>query len=59
MDGAYNINGSVHAIEGIFSEDGRIFGKMGHVERAGEHLYKNVKGNTKFDIFTAGVKYYK
>ena len=59
MDGAYNINGSVHAIEGIFSEDGRIFGKMGHVERAGEHLYKNIKGNTRFDIFTAGVKYYK
>lgn len=58
-DGHYNINGSVHSIEGVFSPDGRVFGKMGHVERVGEHLYKNVNGNTDFDIFTAGVKYFK
>ena len=58
-DGHFNINGSVHAIEGVFSPDGRVFGKMGHVERVGENLYKNVNGNTNFDIFTAGVKYFK
>lgn len=58
-DGAFNINGSVHAIEGVFSPDGRVFGKMGHVERVGKNLYKNVYGNTDFDIFKAGVKYYK
>lgn len=58
-DGVYNINGSVDAIEGIFSPDGRIFGKMGHVERTGDGLYKNVYGKTDFDIFSAGVKYFK
>jgi phosphoribosylformylglycinamidine synthase len=58
-DGQFNINGSVHAIEGVFSPDGRVFGKMGHVERVGKNLYKNVYGNTDFDIFTAGVKYFK
>ena len=59
MDGAYNINGSVHAIEGVFSEDGRIFGKMGHVERMGSGLYKNIPGEKHFDIFKSGVKYFK
>ncbi len=58
-DGVHNINGSIEAIEGIFSPDGRIFGKMGHVERMGNGLYKNVYGNTEFDIFSAGVKYFK
>lgn len=58
-DGHYNINGSVHSIEGVFSPDGRVFGKMGHVERVGENLYKNIGGKTNFDIFTAGVKYFK
>lgn len=59
MDGKYNINGSSHAIEGIFSPDGRVFGKMGHVERFGDNLYKNIYGNKSFDIFDSGVKYFK
>ena len=58
-EGNHNINGSIEAIEGVFSPDGRIFGKMGHVERMGNGLYKNVYGNTEFDIFSAGVKYFK
>ena len=41
MDMRYNPNGSVLAIEGITSPDGRVFGKMGHSERSGEQLYKN------------------
>lgn len=59
MHGAYNINGSVDAIEGITSACGRILGKMGHVERKGQFLYKNVVGNKEFDVFKAGVKYFK
>lgn len=58
-DGRYNLNDSVEAIEGITSEDGRILGKMGHIERMGQHLYKNIHGNTKFDILSSGVGYYK
>ena len=42
MDIAFNPNGSAMAIEGITSPDGRIFGKMGHSERIGKNLYKNV-----------------
>ena len=42
MDLRYNPNGSVLAIEGITSPDGRVFGKMGHSERTGNQLYKNV-----------------
>ncbi len=55
----YNPNGSVLAIEGITSPDGRVFGKMGHSERAGEFLYKNVPGNKAQPIFEAGVDYFK
>ena len=58
-DGRYNINGSIDSIEGIFSPDGRVFGKMGHVERVGKNLYKNIDGNLDMDIFTSGVNYYK
>ncbi len=58
-DGNYNLNGSIEAIEGIFSEDGRIFGKMGHVERIGQGLYKNIYGEKDFNIFKSGVKYFK
>jgi len=58
-DGRFNLNGSVAAIEGITSADGRIFGKMGHAERIGKHLYKNVYGKTDLKIFEAGVKYFK
>ena len=44
MNGAYNLNGSSYAIEGITSPDGRIFGKMGHSERYEEGLFKNIEG---------------
>ncbi|WP_069870171.1 phosphoribosylformylglycinamidine synthase [Fusibacter sp. 3D3] len=58
-DGNFNINGSVMAIEGITSADGRILGKMGHVERVGKHLYKNIYGQSDLKIFEAGVNYFK
>ncbi len=53
-----NPNGSVLAIEGITSPDGRVFGKMGHSERSGESLYKNVPGNLYQPIFEGGVGYF-
>ncbi len=59
MDRRYNPNGSVLAIEGITSPDGRVFGKMGHSERKGDALYKNVPGNKDQAIFKAGVDYFK
>ena len=52
-------NGSTCAIEGIVSPDGRILGKMGHSERKGEDLYKNIPGNKVQDIFSNGVSYFK
>ncbi|MBO5412442.1 MAG: phosphoribosylformylglycinamidine synthase [Clostridia bacterium] len=55
----YNPNGSMWAIEGITSPDGRVFGKMGHSERIGENLYKNVDGNFDMKIFESGVRYFK
>ncbi len=55
----YNPNGSMWAIEGITSPDGRVFGKMGHSERVGENLYKNCPGNFDMKIFESGVKYFK
>ena len=55
----FNPNGSTWAIEGITSPDGRVFGKMGHAERIGENLYKNVDGNFDMKIFESGVKYFK
>ena len=55
----FNPNGSRWAIEGITSPDGRIFGKMGHSERIGDNLYKNVRGNYDMKIFESGVKYFK
>ncbi len=54
----WNPNGSVLAVEGITSPDGRILGKMGHSERAGKHLYKNVPGEKDQRIFESGVKYF-
>ena len=59
MDQRYNPNGSVLAIEGITSPDGRVFGKMGHSERSGEYLYKNVTGDKYQPIFEGGVDYFK
>ena len=55
----FNPNGSVFAIEGITSPDGRVFGKMGHSERIGTGLYKNVPGNYDIGMFDAAVKYFK
>ncbi|WP_330586553.1 phosphoribosylformylglycinamidine synthase subunit PurQ [Aminipila terrae] len=59
MDIRYNPNYSAYAIEGITSPDGRIFGKMGHSERMGQYVYKNVEGNKDQKIFESGVKYFK
>ena len=55
----YNVNGSVCAIEGITSPNGRIFGKMGHSERKGENLYANVPFEKDQKIFESGVAYFK
>ena len=59
MDIAHNPNGSNMAIEGILSPDGRVFGKMGHSERIGTHIAKNILGDKDQKIFAAGVKYFK
>lgn len=59
MDIKFNPNYSAMAIEGITSPDGRIFGKMGHSERIGQYVYKNVEGNTDQKIFESGVKYFR
>ena len=59
MDLRYNPNGSVLAIEGITSPDGRVLGKMGHTERSGDELYKNVPGNKYQPLFEGGVDYFK
>ena len=55
----FNPNDSMYAIEGITSPDGRVFGKMGHSERVGSGLYKNVPGNYDIRMFEAAVKYFK
>ena len=58
LDMRYNPNGSVWAIEGITSPDGRVLGKMGHSERFGDGLYKNVDGNKDQRLFEGGVAYF-
>ncbi len=55
----FNPNDSMFAIEGITSPDGRVFGKMGHSERIGSGLYKNVPGNYNIKMFESAVKYFK
>lgn len=55
----FNPNGSSFAIEGITSPDGRVFGKMGHSERIGSSLYKNVEGEFDIKMFRSAVKYFK
>ena len=55
----YNPNDSMFAIEGITSPDGRVFGKMGHSERVGNGLYKNVYGDYDIKMFKSAVKYFK
>ena len=65
LDGApttdvrYNPNDSMFAIEGITSPDGRVLGKMGHSERIGDGLYKNVEGRYEMGLFDSLCKYYK
>ena len=59
MDTAFNPNGSLSAIEGILSPDGRVFGKMGHSERIADGLYRNVPGEYDIRMFEAAVKYFK
>ncbi len=54
----YNPNNSAFAIEGITSPDGRVFGKMGHSERIGNGLYKNVDGKYDMKLFESAVKYF-
>jgi len=58
-DMRYNPNGSVYAIEGITSPDGRVLGKMGHSERIGSNIASNVPGNKDQKLFEAGVQYFK
>ena len=59
MDLRFNPNGSLYAIEGITSPDGRVFGKMGHSERVGKDLYRNVPGNYDIKMFESAVKYFR
>ena len=59
MDTAFNPNGSLSAIEGIISPDGRVIGKMGHSERIADGLYRNVPGEYDIRMFEAAVKYFK
>ncbi len=59
MQSPFNPNGSMYAIEGIISPDGRVLGKMGHIERLDKDLYKNVEGNYDMKLFESGVDYFK
>jgi phosphoribosylformylglycinamidine synthase len=58
MDAKHNPNGSFFSIEGIVSPCGKILGKMGHSERKGENLYKNIYGNKTQDVFRNAVEYF-
>ena len=55
----YNPNGSAFAIEGITSADGRVFGKMGHSERIGSNLYRNVPGVYDMKMMQSAVEYFR
>ena len=59
MDIDANPNGSAYAIEGIFSPDGRVFGKMGHSERRGDYVALNIPGNKYQPLFESGAEYFK
>ena len=59
MDTAFNPNGSLWAIEGVTSPDGRVLGKMGHSERVGRELYKNVEGNYDMGLFRSAARYFR
>ena len=58
MDTAFNPNGSLCAIEGICSPDGRILGKMGHSERVGRNLYRNIPGEMDMKLFRSAINYF-
>ena len=58
-DSRYNLNGSNWSVEGITSPDGRVLGKMGHTERNGANIAKNIYGNKFQPLLEAGVKYFK
>ena len=57
-DPEWNINGSYACIEGITSPDGRVFGKMAHIERRGRHVAINITGEQDMKVFESGVKYF-
>ena len=59
MDTAFNPNGSAWAIEGITSPDGRVLGKMGHSERTGPGLYRNVPGQYDMGLFRSAARYFR
>ena len=59
MDETWNVNGSYAGIEGITSPDGRVFGKMCHAERRGEHVAINICGEQDMQLFESGVEYFK
>ncbi|MGN1053800.1 MAG: phosphoribosylformylglycinamidine synthase subunit PurQ, partial [Erysipelotrichaceae bacterium] len=59
MVSPYNPNGSMMAIEGIVSKDGRVLGKMAHSERQGDNRNKNIYGDMDQKLFEAGVQYFK
>ncbi len=56
---AFNPSGSLAAVEGIISPDGRVFGKMGHSERQGRYLAKNIPGEKDQRLFAGGVAYFR
>ncbi len=58
MNPEFNPNGSIHAIEAITSPCGRVLGKMGHTERRGPDVGKNIAGNLHQPLFKAGVNYF-
>ena len=59
LDVRFNPNGSACAIESITSPDGRVFGKMGHSERIGPDLYRNVPGRSDMGLFRSAVRFFK
>ncbi|HAE45571.1 MAG TPA: phosphoribosylformylglycinamidine synthase, partial [Lachnospiraceae bacterium] len=59
LDEEWNVNGSYNAIEGITSPDGRVFGKMAHVERRGDGIAVNIYGEQDLKIFESGVQYFR
>ena len=59
LDIDVNPNGSIMSIEGIFSPDGRVFGKMGHSERYGDFVGRNIPGDKHQPLFESGAEYFK